>query len=347
MLVFGQIRLDCSFKSHDKNTKGEGLIKARKQKNFREYSGMNFWEWVDFLCIIPQFWKLLKRHPHLRVNAHNHTKESDGVMGLVSLLFWNWICGFWEVWITDHNIVWDEKNLWNRFIAWFFEFFLNVKTVAGVEISCNADLSRYCGCEYEEVHLVGGEFKRDTQFLKERLELSQAGRDKRTEATVEEIEKKGFNIPSYAEMKKKYGNITARVIAENVFDEKGRRIDPETFEKNYLQRGQEFYLPKDFLPTVKEALSLIERAGGWRIFPHPWKTLGSEGFNLSRSDVLLLFKSQGLQKVESNTKRQTKEMKDNIERDCFVCGLQISGGGDVHDMGDFRDYMKNMFKVYA
>jgi len=311
-----------------------------------ELFGLSLREYIVFLLNIPRFWKLLKRYPHLRINAHNHTYFSDGG-NLFALLLWNWVCGFREVWITDHNVILDERSSWNRLLIWFFKFILDVKIVAGVEISCREDLLRFGGRKNHVVHFIVGKFQRDPKSLRERLERFQIEREKRVESVVEEIRKGGFEIASYADLKKKYKNVTLEIIAKNVRYKKDGDLGSKFVEENYLKSGGRHYVSNDYLLTIEEAVSLAEEAGADTILPHPWFTMGDEVFEYYFEDIALLFKSYRTQKIESHTKKTTPKNMQRIERFCFHSGMGISGGADMHTIRDLYIYIAKMLEVYA
>jgi predicted metal-dependent phosphoesterase TrpH len=272
-------------------------------------------------------------------------------MSVPGLLFWNGVCGFPEVVITEHNLIWDEKRVKNKCIKIFFEMIFAMKIVSGVEVSCRADLSRYLGLEEEDVHIVGFAFHPDTadgrrkmQELQEVLAGLRQSIDRWQEEIIGNIRAGGFEVPDLSELKKKNRNVILKTIAQNV-EQGGKAVEAEAFEREYLRKGGAFSARREFLPTVHRILSLIQAAGGTSALPHPLVTFGADGFQWSLRDVLLELKKEGLCQVESRTKLQSKEDTRNIERICREEGLGTSAGADTHDLSDLFLYMKNMLQV--
>jgi predicted metal-dependent phosphoesterase TrpH len=302
---------------------------------------------MDFLSDIPRFRALAKEHSELLVNAHNHTRLSDGETNILVLIFLNWLCGIREVWITDHNAVWDARRPANRFLVSVCKLLLGIKLVSGAELSCKRDLSRYGGSENTVMHIVVGNFKRFPEGLRRRLVTCQIKRDERMEDILTALRRQRFKTPSYGELVREYGNVTLKIIAKNVCDENGSRINAEYIEKNFLSDGAQTYIPNNYLLSVSEAVALSKTAGVDIIWPHPKHTLKGPIFEKYFEEVALSLKKEGIGKIEARTKRQGKKDMHRIERFCFWNHMETSGGADMHFINDMRVYIHNMLEAYA
>lgn len=335
-------------KIYQKQKKEE--IRVKECISSIEVYGMSPREWRIFLSLLPRFWKILRKHPHLRVNTHNHTTVSDGELGLVGLLFGNWICGFRTVAITDHNVVWNDACGRNRMIAYLFRMIFGINVVSGVEVSCCEELP---GLGRREVHIVlilsasESEHKRvEYEELCQRMLILQKDREVWMDQVIGDIRSKGYQLPSFLELKKDNGNVTLKTVALSIRDAEGRSVVVENFEKTFMHDGGDIHRPKDFLPSVKEMLLLAKAAGWISIFPHPVVTLGREDFSAKFSGAISLFKRWGLGRAECYTKKQTRDVAIEISELCSAEGIGISAGADTHTLWDLCVYMRNMLDIY-
>lgn len=302
----------------------------------------------EALADIELFRKILQDHPELLANCHNHTRASDGRMGLAELVLLNWLCGFKKVVVTDHNAFgYDERKREHRQVAERFRLWLGMEIESGVELSCWFDFSPWGGPARKEVHITGLGVDCSSRELNATLQLIQDGRRERAKISVGLIREAGYGIIDYAELAERYENITLLNIAEHVtetVDGVAVPVDPGRFLEEHLLAGQDCYAPK-VLITVEEAIRLIIGAGGTPVWAHPLTTLGFDLFEKHFEEIARAFRELGLAGIEAFTKRQSKIGSERIIAFCTAYGLKFFGGADTHKKGDLLIYVRNLLDL--
>lgn len=207
--------------------------------------------------------------------------------------------------------------------------------IPGIELSA----------EYKkrDIHILGYRLSYQNKVFQKKLEQFQDSREKRNEEMIEKLKKNGISI-TMQEMKQEYGRaILTRAHVAKIMLKKGYvKCYEEAFRK-YIGQGCPCYIPKKTI-TPKEAIELIQLAGGKAVLAHPLLY----HFNLTELEELVRYlKELGLEGIEAIYSMNTEIDDCNMRKLAKKYGLFITGGSDFHgavkpniDLGSGRGNLK-------
>lgn len=289
-----------------------------------------------------KFRKIIKKNKILPASYHNHTTASDGEMEIATLLFLNLLYGFKEVAITDHNaIAWNENRFYNKILSKICAIF-HTKVISGIEFSCFFEIND----EKHEFHITGLGINPDDKKINEAAEKIQTARKEMIEKIIQRINKLGYSIISFEELKKKSrGNITVPDIAKNVRMKDGKKVDVQNFIDDHLVSGKDCYFSNNtFLLPVKEAIDIIKSSGGTAVWAHPKYTLKNL-FDNNFDNIALQLKNFGIEGIEAFRGGQNAEDTERIKNFCERNKLKIIGGPDTHKAKDLLIYAETIMNL--
>jgi len=247
-------------------------------------------------------------------DLHMHTIHSDGTLTPRALVNLAKQKGLACVALTDHDTlsgVEEAQEEGNR---------IGIEVISGVEISVKF--------EPGTMHILGFFVDRNSKALHDGLALIQDARRARNPMIVEKLRAQGVEI-SLEEVKRESGGDQigrphfARVLVKKRFV----KDFEEAFNK-YLAKGAPAYVDKRKL-TSREALSMIEEAGGLAALAHPkYLKLDSEPDQFEKTIERL--KQEGMKGLEVYSSCQSRAEAARYRKTAERLGLVITGGSDFH-----------------
>ncbi len=214
--------------------------------------------------------------------------------------------------ITDHDTIEgvDEALAEGRSIG--------LEVVPGIELSV-----KYCT---HNVHLLGYLFNYRQKQLHIALEQLQVGRVERNKKIIVKLNQLGLTI-HLRELEKASGSgQTGRPHIARLMVEKGlvQSMD-EAFEK-YLGQGGLAYTSR-FIYEAKEAIKIIQEAGGIAVLAHPLQ-LDKSVDNLDLA--LQQLRDMGLDGIEVYYPNHSRPFRKRLIALAEKYGLLMTGGSDYH-----------------
>lgn len=248
----------------------------------------------------------------MSIDLHIHSTTSDGTMSPVELVHYAHKKGLSAIAITDHDTIDGVAQA----VAAGQDIGLEV--VSGIELSVkyaghNVHLLGYLfDCRYPELHLALGQL--------------QVGRMKRNKEIVVKLNRLGFTLPLHELEKSAGSGQTGRPHIARLMMEKGfvQSMD-EAFEK-YLGQGGLAYTSR-FIYEAKEAIDIIQDAGGIAVLAHPLQ-LDKSVDNLDLAVQQL--HNMGLDGLEVYYPNHSRSFKKKLIALAVKYNLLMTGGSDYH-----------------
>jgi predicted metal-dependent phosphoesterase TrpH len=241
-----------------------------------------------------------------KADLHLHTVCSDGTLTPRELVLRASRAGLAALSVTDHDTVaaLDEA--------------IEVGKALGVEVVSGLELSVSVGDQ--DVHILGYFFDRTHKALLEYLAFCRTARVKRAERIVEKLN--GLKVPLSMEAvldQARNGSVGRPHIANALLEEGLTDTYHEAFYR-YIGYGKPAYERKP-QATPREAIELIEAAGGLSFVAHP----GYMGEQML-TDII----RDGIDGIEvfhpSHSQERISHYKGIVEQYCLL----TSGGSDFH-----------------
>lgn len=252
----------------------------------------------------------------MTIDLHVHSHFSDGTKSPAELVRLASKMGVSAIAITDH----DTMDGIAEALAASGEY--DVEVIPGVEISVVH--------EGLVLHILGYYLDPLQRDLAQALSILQVARDKRNEKIIVKLQELGI-AATLEELNQISGpGQTGRPhIAKILMNHGVVRSFHQAFDE-YLAKDQKAYVGR-FAYSAKEAISLIDAAGGLAVLAHPIqidKTL------CVLHSLLPVLRSYGLQGIETYYPSQKKKAQKRIRKFAETNGLFLTGGSDYH--GDIR-----------
>ena len=188
------------------------------------------------------------------IDLHVHTTASDGTVsgrGVVELARG---IGLAAIAVTDHDTVsgYAEAAAAGRE--------LGVEVVPGIEIS-----TKYGG----PIHILGYYIDTASKGLLSVMDWVVQDRDERNRKLAEMMAADGLPV-SYDEMQRRFGRVIGRPHFAKLLVELGMAESVQDAFDRYVEKGQKYYLPRNFLPIERSVESIVE-AGGVPVLAHPFQ----------------------------------------------------------------------------
>ena len=190
----------------------------------------------------------------MSIDLHIHSTISDGTMHPAELVQYAHKKGLSAIAITDHDTIEGVEP------ALAAGSRIGLEVIPGIELSVTY--------HSHNVHLLGYLFDCRHQELRRALEQLQAGRIQRNKKILGKLDQLGF-VLHLDELEKSAGSgQTGRPHIARLMVEKGyvQSMD-EAFTKYLGQEGLAY--TSRFIYQVKEAIDLIQQAGGIAVLAHP------------------------------------------------------------------------------
>ena len=255
-----------------------------------------------------------------KIDLHIHTNFSDGIYSPEEVLELAKDREYDVISITDHD------NIDGYLQGVDYAEFLGIELIPGVEIS-----TLHNG---RDTHILAYNFDLKNSELTELLKKIYDSRFGRAKSIIEKLNKRGINIDleevqSYAGKNNYLGrpHIAKALIESGYCSDKYEAFDTHLGEHCYA------YVPK-YAPTSKDAIKVINEAGGISILAHPY-TMGND----ARIYELIVYGIDGLEVFYAKCNDETIYHYNEIAKEN---GLIRTGGSDFHgegfDMEIFGNY---------
>ncbi|MBS3128339.1 PHP domain-containing protein [Candidatus Woesearchaeota archaeon] len=268
------------------------------------------------------------------IDLHSHSTISDGTCTIPQLIDLAIKKGIKKLAITDHDTIDGLKK------AQEYSAGKPIEIISGIELSCEEQENGF-----PDVHILGLCIDFQNKELQKRLKNILEQRKEQKMKMIKKLQALGFSI-TFKELEKMVGVSfgrphIARLLMQK-YPEKFKNVQ-DVFDQ-YLGEGKPAYVPRKDKLKVKEAITLIKKAGGISSLAHPgiypekkmialmnyFAELGGDAIEVYYA-YHIIHKETALDEKES--KRKVSLAKKFVEKK----GLLSTGGSDFH--GTIRKVM--------
>ena len=252
-----------------------------------------------------------------RIDLHVHTSASDSTASPAEAVRLAKEAGLSAIAITDHDTVSGYAEAAEAGKKY------GVEVVPGIEISTKYGRA---------VHILGYYIDPDSDKLAPVLEWVVHDRDERNRKMAELMAADGLPV-SYEEMHRRFGAVIGRPHFAEVLVELGLAKDIRDAFDRYVEKGQKYYLPRNFL-SIERSIEIIREAGGVPVLAHPFQyQLDDAGLR----ELIEHCMESGLQGMECRYSGYSVEQSKYLGRLAEEYGLIKTGGSDFH--GDNKKHI--------
>ena len=245
-----------------------------------------------------------------RIDLHVHTTASDSTASPAEAVRLAKEAGLSAIAITDHDTVSGYAEAAEAGKKY------GVEVVPGIEISTKYGRA---------VHILGYYIDPDSDKLAPVLEWVVHDRDERNRKMAELMAADGLPV-SYEEMHRRFGAVIGRPHFAEVLVELGLAKDIRDAFDRYVEKGQKYYLPRNFL-SIERSIEIIREAGGVPVLAHPFQyQLDDAGLR----ELIEHCMESGLQGMECRYSGYSVEQSKYLGRLAEEYGLIKTGGSDFH-----------------
>ena len=244
------------------------------------------------------------------IDLHVHTTASDGTASPAEVVKLAKAAGLSAIAITDHDTVSGYAEAAEAGKA------LGVEVIPGIEISTKYGRA---------VHILGYYIDPDSDKLAPVLEWVVRDRDERNRKMAGLMAADGLPV-SYEEMHRRFGAVIGRPHFAEVLVELGLAKDVRDAFDRYVEKGQKYYLPRNFL-SIERSVEIIREAGGIPVLAHPFQyKLDDAGLR----ELIEHCMESGLKGIECRYSGYSTEQSKYLGRMAEEYGLIKTGGSDFH-----------------
>lgn len=252
-----------------------------------------------------------------RIDLHVHTTASDSTASPAEAVRLAKEAGLSAIAITDHDTVSGYAEAAEAGKKY------GVEVIPGIEISTKYGRA---------VHILGYYIDPDSDKLAPVLEWVVHDRDERNRKMAELMAADGLPV-SYEEMHRRFGAVIGRPHFAEVLVELGLAKDIRDAFDRYVEKGQKYYLPRNFL-SIERSIEIIREAGGVPVLAHPFQyKLDDAGLR----ELIEHCMESGLQGMECRYSGYSVEQSKYLGRLAEEYGLIKTGGSDFH--GDNKKHI--------
>lgn len=252
----------------------------------------------------------------MSIDLHIHSTFSDGTMSPTELVELAKFKRLKTISITDHDTMAGVGEA------------LTAGAEAGVEVIPGLEISVEHAGKY--MHILGYYMDVKNPELLKSLEVLQVGRAARNNKILEKLaEYEIFITPEEVRKISRIGQTGRPHIAQAMLRQKKVKNMNEAFKK-YLRKGECAYVSR-FVYTAKEAIEIINGAGGLAVLAHPVQIDSSMQTLPLLLEELTAF---GLTGIETYYPTHSSKAKKQLRKLATKYNLILTGGSDYH--GDIR-----------
>lgn len=245
-----------------------------------------------------------------KIDLHVHTTASDGTCTPEETVALALKQGLSAIAITDHDTVSGfpaARAAGER---------LGIQVVPGIEIS-----TKYGGA----VHILGYFIDPLSPKLRPVLDWVVQDRDSRNRKMAELMASDGLPV-SYEQMHRRFGSVIGRPHFAELLVELGYASSMQDAFDRYVEKGQKYYLPRNFL-SIEESIRIIIDSGGIAVLAHPFQYKRDDA---GLRELISHCKGQGLSGMECRYTGYSPEQSAYLEALADEYGLVKTGGSDFH-----------------
>ena len=244
----------------------------------------------------------------MAADLHLHTRASDGSFTPETVVEKADQLGFKYISITDHDTIAGVKSAQNHSQD------KGIEVLTGVEIN-----TEFKG---EDVHLLGYLFDPEDDSITGMMESISKSRIERAKKIISRLKDAGYPV-SFAELEDYVpGEIYTRSHIAEMLSQKGLADSYEAAFEQYLGRGNDFYIGRDYI-TAARAIESIKAGGGVSVLAHPGKLENQNRI----IEGLRNFELEGLEVYYPDHSSRTNL---NLLQKADKHDMLITGGSDFH-----------------
>ena len=244
------------------------------------------------------------------IDLHIHTTASDSTVSPGEAVDIALKTGLYAIAISDHDTVSGYAEAKKAAEG------SGLEVVPAIEIS-----TKYVGA----VHILGYYIDTDSEKLRPVLDWVVNDRDERNRKVAALMAADGLPV-SYEQMHERFGAVIGRPHFAKILVELGMAKDIKDAFARYVEKGQKYYLPRNFL-SIERSIEIIREAGGVPVLAHPFQYRRShEGLK----DLISHCMDSGLMGMECRYSGYTEEDSAYLETLADRFGLLKTGGSDFH-----------------
>ena len=245
-----------------------------------------------------------------RIDLHIHTTASDGTVTPAGVVELAHEMGLAAIAVTDHDTASGYAEAAAAGAA------LGVEVVPGIEISTKFRSA---------VHILGYYIDPQSEHLGKVLDWMVNDRNERNRKIVAMMAADGLPV-SYEQMQQRFGAVVGRPHFAELLVEYGLARDVKDAFARYVDKGQKYYVGRQFL-SIEKSIEIIRDAGGVPVLAHPFQ------YRLDDAQLRELIEhclKSGLQGMECRYSGYTAEQTAYLEALAEEYGLVKTGGSDFH-----------------
>ena len=245
-----------------------------------------------------------------KIDLHIHTTASDGSFTPSEIVKMAFDDGLAAIAISDHDTVSGYEEAREAGLK------LGIPVVPGIEIS-----TKYGG----PIHILGYYIDVHSEKLRPVLDWMIHDRDERNEKMAELMAADGLPV-SYEKMKQRFGEAIGRPHFARILVELGLARNTRDAFDRYVEKGQKYYLPRNFL-SIERSVEIIREAGGVPVLAHPFQYRRDDA---GLRDIIDHCMEYGLMGMECRYSGYSEEQSNYLEALADEYGLIKTGGSDFH-----------------
>ena len=273
-----------------------------------------------------------------RFDLHCHTPASDGSRELIDLLIDAEKAKLDVISFTDH----DTLDIYEYLKDIDYKKWYSGKILYGVEITVDVDGERL------EVLAYNFDYKKLRKYKYFKKAYDEKVVNKQINNLTQKARKLGFVLDPIVNKECRrpsiwrpvYDGILANKKQNaNLIKQYGIKDTKHFCRVLFSQKGQPFYLPASYVPTIEKISKLIHRCGGICILAHPYN------YGLKDVDNYLnkFVKNKVIDGIECAHSSHTKEQINYLVEYCEKNGLLKTAGSDFH--GRERFYENGLYNI--
>lgn len=245
-----------------------------------------------------------------KIDLHVHSTASDGTCEPEEIARLAAETGLSAFAVTDHDTV---SGYWRAAKAGEA---LGLEVVPGIEIS-----TKYGGA----VHILGYYIDPASEKLAPVLDWVVHDRDERNRKMAELMAADGLPV-SYEEMHRRFGQVIGRPHFAELLVELGLARDTQDAFDRFVEKGQRYYLPRNFL-SIERSIEIIIQSGGVAVLAHPFQYKRDDA---GLRELIEHCMESGLRGMECRYSGYSPEQSGYLEQLAEEYGLIKTGGSDFH-----------------
>ncbi|GAB6167736.1 PHP domain-containing protein [Clostridium carnis] len=248
-------------------------------------------------------------------DLHIHSSYSDGTMTPEEIIEIAKIAGVKAISITDHDSIAAQYITTKKYN--------DIEIISGIELST----------EYKdlELHVLGYFIDIENIKLKKVVEKLNFSRISRVEEILYKLKNHNIKL-TIEDLATDLDSTVGRSHVANAMVKKGYFDNYKTAFTSYLVKGKPAYV-KGFKLNYKEALEVINNAGGIAVLAHP----GQIYRGMSIENLVKDLKCYGLKGLEVYHPSHSKQQTNNFYNLSKKHKLSITGGSDYHGKQSLHD----------